>query len=92
MKVTVEDAENEKKPKKPEFSKIVLGAVITLYFVIAGYAAVVTWSNPEHIGELLAYIGAPTATAIGFYSWKARSENIVKISRDIEQDKTKLKQ
>lgn len=30
----------------------------------------------------VAYIGTPTAAAIGFYCWKAKAENIVKIKKD----------
>ena len=29
----------------------------------------------------LAYVGTPTATVIGFYSWKAKAENVVKIKK-----------
>lgn len=27
------------------------------------------------------YVGTPTATVIGFYSWKAKAENVVKIKK-----------
>ena len=27
------------------------------------------------------YVGTPTAGAIGFYSWKAKAENVVKIKK-----------
>lgn len=27
------------------------------------------------------YVGTPAATAIGFYSWKAKAENVVKIKQ-----------
>lgn len=32
-------------------------------------------------GLFLAYVGTPTATVIGFYSWKAKAENVVKIKK-----------
>lgn len=70
-----------------EFSKIVLGAVMILYFAGAIYGAVIVWQDSTLLGELLAYIGAPTAVAIGFYAWKAKAENVVKISRAVNADK-----
>ena len=36
----------------------------------------------SQLGVFLAYIGTPTAAAIGFYCWKAKAENIVKIKKD----------
>ena len=72
---------------KHEFSKIVLGAVMLLYFAGAIYGAVIVWQDCSLLGELLAYIGAPTAVAIGFYAYKAKCENVVKISRAVTSDK-----
>ena len=72
---------------KREFSKIVLGAVMLLYFAGAIYGAVIVWQDSSLLGELLAYIGAPTAVAIGFYAYKAKCENVVKISRAVNADK-----
>ena len=36
---------------------------------------------PSQLGVFLAYVGTPAATAIGFYSWKAKAENVVKIKQ-----------
>ena len=72
---------------KREFSKVVLGAVMLLYFAGAIYGAVIVWQDSSLLGELLAYIGAPTAVAIGFYAYKAKCENVVKISRAVTSDK-----
>ena len=38
-------------------------------------------SGPNQLGVFLAYVGTPAATAIGFYSWKAKAENVVKIKQ-----------
>ena len=73
--------------KKWEFSKLVLGAVMLLYFAGTVFAAVIVCEERSALGELLAYIGAPTATAIGFYAWKAKAENVIKITKDVEKDK-----
>lgn len=72
---------------KHEFSKVVLGAVMLLYFAGAIYGGVIVWQDSSLLGELLAYIGAPTAVAIGFYAYKAKCENVVKISRAVTSDK-----
>lgn len=71
-----------KKKTRLEFSKIVLGSVIALYFVAAVFSAVLIWDERELLGEWLAFIGAPVAVAIAFYGWKARAENLIKLSRD----------
>ena len=72
---------------KKEFSKIILGAVMILYFAGAIFAAVIVVNEHYGLEALLTYLGAPTATAIGFYAWKARAENVVKISKSVSTDK-----
>ena len=37
--------------------------------------------DASQLGVFLAYVGTPTATVIGFYSWKAKAENVVKIKK-----------
>lgn len=71
-----------KNPRKPEFSKVVLGAVLLTYFVGVFMGVRASLFDISQLGILLAYIGTPTAAAIGFYCWKAKAENIVKIKRD----------
>ena len=66
---------------KHEFSKLVLAAVIILYLITAVTGIVIAVFYPETAGSLYAFVGAPTATAIGFYSWKAKAENVVKLSK-----------
>lgn len=72
---------------KREFSKIVLAAVMFLYFAGAVFGGVVVVFDHTGLEALLAYIGAPTATAIGFYAWKARAENVCKISQAVDKDR-----
>lgn len=71
----------ERDPRKIEFSKLVLSAVLLTYFAgfIVGARAVIL--DPNQLGVFLAYVGTPAATAIGFYSWKAKAENVVKIKQ-----------
>ena len=71
----------EQNRRKIEFSKLVLSAVLLTYFAgfIVGARAVIL--DPNQLGVFLAYVGTPAATAIGFYSWKAKAENVVKIKQ-----------
>ena len=69
------------RPRRIEFSKLVLSAVLLTYFF--GFA-VGTWAvtvDVSQLGVFLTYVGTPTGMAIGFYAWKAKAENIVKIKR-----------
>lgn len=68
--------------RKPEFSKIVLVLVLLTYFVGVFIGVKVSLIDVSQLAALLAYIGTPTAAAIGFYCWKAKAENIVKIKKD----------
>lgn len=68
--------------RKLEFSKIVLALVLLTYFVGVFIGVKISLIDVSQLGVLLAYIGTPTAAAIGFYCWKAKAENIVKIKRD----------
>ncbi|MEZ3437625.1 MAG: hypothetical protein K1W18_01935 [Oscillospiraceae bacterium] len=71
-----------KAPRKLEFSKIVLVLVLLTYFVGVFIGVKISLIDVSQLAALLAYIGTPTAAAIGFYCWKAKAENIVKIKKD----------
>lgn len=68
--------------RKLEFSKIVLVCVLLTYFVGVYIGVRISLIDITQLGVLLAYIGTPTAAAIGFYCWKAKAENIVKIKQE----------
>ena len=67
--------------RKIEFSKLVLSAFLLTYFAgfWLGFWAVMV--DLSQLWFFLAYVGTPTATVIGFYSWKAKAENVVKIKK-----------
>ena len=66
-------------PKKREFSKQVVAAVLLTYFIgVAIGAVVVLQTAPDQLYAYLTFIGAPTATTVGFYAWKAKNENMNK--------------
>lgn len=81
--------------KKITVSKMLLLAVMVTYFVgliIGIYFVYKTITDsPEHsaaaLTAMFGYIGAPVAVTIGFYSWKAKHENVAKITKsDLEDE------
>ena len=77
---------------KIEFSKIVLGSAVVIWAAGAVFGAYIVNEEREQLRELLAYIGAPTATAFGFYAWKSKAENILKIAKSKKMDTKTKKQ
>ena len=73
--------EGKRTARKIEFSKLVLSAVLLTYFAGFGLGFWVVLIDLSQLGVFLAYVGTPTATVIGFYSWKAKAENVVKIKQ-----------
>ncbi len=67
--------------RKIECSKLVLWAVLLSYFVGFGVGIWAVFIDISQLGVFLAYVGTPTAAVIGFYSWKAKAENVVKIKQ-----------
>lgn len=77
----------ERKPrKKKEFSKLVLGLVMSTYFFGVAFVSAIIFLAVKRgmadigtlVTALLTFIGAPTATALGWYYWKAKNENMQK--------------
>lgn len=68
--------------RKIEFSKLIIALVLLTYFVGVYIGVKIALTDTTQVGALLAYIGTPTATAIGFYCWKAKAENVLKIKRE----------
>lgn len=77
---------------KREFSKIVLGSAVVIWAAGAVFGAYIVNEEREQLRELLAYIGAPTATAFGFYAWKSKAENVLKIAKSKKMDTKTKKQ
>ncbi len=77
---------------KAEFSKIVLGSAVVIWAAGAVFGAYIVNEEREQLRELLAYIGAPTATAFGFYAWKSKAENVLKIAKSKKMDTKTKKQ
>ena len=73
--------EGKQSRRKIECSKLVLWAVLCTYFAGFGVGVWAVVLDVSQLGVFLAYVGTPTATVIGFYSWKAKAENVVKIKK-----------
>ena len=73
----------ENKPKK-EFSKKIFDIVITLFIIVIFYAMALMWktNTTDGLMYLIPAVGTLASVTIGFYYWKAKMENIVKISKE----------
>ena len=71
------------------YTKMLVAAVMATYLLGFAAGGVLVFLYPEHLGEWLTYIGIPTATAIGFYCWKAKAENVLKMRREAPQAEQK---
>lgn len=83
--------------EKTTFTKAIMSIVVLLYFlgavlgsglIIVAAAVDISLSLQIDSAMFIAYatyLGAPTATAIGFYAWKSKAENILKIQQSHEE-------
>lgn len=92
MQIIFGGGKKKKVPKrKCEYTKVIISFVAAAYFLTLIFAVVIVWLEREYIGELLAFVGAPSATAIGFYCWKAKNENLLKIKNALYDKEIKLR-
>lgn len=73
----------ENKPKK-EFSKKIFNIVIILFIIVIFYAMALMWktNTTDGLMYLIPSVGTLASVTIGFYYWKAKMENIVKLSKE----------
>ncbi|MDX9917312.1 MAG: hypothetical protein RBT15_04775 [Gudongella sp.] len=81
------------KEETKNFSKSIMSTVVLLYFsgaligtILVIISAIVDVKLGISIDTSMfvayaAYLGGPTATAIGFYAWKSKAENVLKIGK-----------
>jgi len=73
--------------KRFETSKVVLCCVLCACFLMA-LAILTGWfMGREDAAGLLAAVFTPGAISIGFYSWKAKAENVLKYAQKIDEIK-----
>jgi len=73
--------------RKFEFSKLIMCLVMCTYFAALIFGMyvinIIVHNSSSYIGTALcgmfSFVGAPVAVAIGFYSYKAKAENVAKI-------------
>lgn len=68
--------------RKKETSKVVLAVVLIVCFVFTGII-IYGWLvlDRTDAAGLAGVILTPAATALGFYSWKAKAENEIKLQK-----------
>lgn len=73
----------ENKPKK-EFSKKIFNIVITLFIIVLFYSMALMWktNNTDGLMYLIPAVGTLASVTVGFYYWKAKMENMVKLSKE----------
>lgn len=74
---------NKEKPKK-EFSKKIFNIIITLFIVVVIYSMALMWKTnmTDGLMYLIPSVTGLTTTCVGFYFWKAKMENMVKLSQN----------
>lgn len=74
---------NENKSKK-EFSKKIFNIVITLFIIVLFYSMALMWktNTTDGLMYLIPAVGTLASVTVGFYYWKAKMENMVKLSKE----------
>lgn len=83
----------QEKPKK-EFSKKIFNIVITLFIIVLFYSMALMWKTnmTDGLMYLIPSVGTLTSVTIGFYYWKAKMENMIKLSKENEKTLDEIKE
>ena len=65
--------------RKGGTTKVLLFSVLITYFIAFAIGIWVVLQDISQLGTLLTFVGGVTATAVAFYCWKAKAENLLKI-------------
>lgn len=92
FKLTLENKKNTNK-RKTETSKILLLSVIILTYAFTLFVCFMVYKTQDlsPLSYLIPAIFGLATTAVGFYSWKARKENLLKIGIQKIKEEEKLK-
>lgn len=72
----------KKKRKKIEFSKLILAGVMMMFFLVTFVGIYICiFVDCSQYSILTTFVGASTTSALGFYLWKAKNENVEKINK-----------
>ena len=82
----------ENKPKK-EFSKKIFNIVITLFIIVLFYSMALMWKvgTTDGLMYLIPAVGTLASVTVGFYYWKAKMENMVKLSKENDMSIDEIK-
>ena len=75
---------NKGNKSSKEFSKKIFNIVITLFIIVIFYAMALMWKTETTDGlmYLIPAVGTLASVTVGFYYWKAKMENMVKLSKE----------
>lgn len=81
------------KPKK-EFSKKIFNIVITLFVIVLFYSMALMWKtdNTEGLMYLIPSVGTLASVTVGFYYWKAKMENLIKLRKEHDMSIEEVKE
>ena len=67
-----------------EISKKIFNIVIILFIIVIFYAMALMWKTETTDGlmYLIPAVGTLASVTVGFYYWKAKMENMVKLSKE----------
>lgn len=68
-----------------EFSKLILLGVMGAYFFGVWFGAKIVEQQHDLLPYYLTFLGSPVTVAIGFYAWKARGENLIKLGANAKE-------
>lgn len=85
---------NKKEKPKKEFSKKIFNIVITLFIVVIAYSMALMWKTnmTDGLMYLIPSVGTLASVTIGFYYWKAKMENMIKLSKENDMDMEEVKE
>lgn len=74
--------------RKREFSKIMLGITWALALAVTVFACVLAWVSMDTslFAYLIPAVFAELATATGFYYYKAKAENEIKLQKSLTKE------
>ena len=78
------DVRKHVQKRKPEFSKVVavIGIVMWLIVNIFGMAMMVVTYDLTPLAYVIGSVDAVVAVVLGFYYWKAKAENQIKLKKE----------
>lgn len=90
MKVELLSSPKDKKFTFTKLTMCIIFILFTIGAIIGGVLVIISAIHDMSLGIQIdtgmyiayaTYLGAPAATAIGFYAWKSKAENILKIKQ-----------